>query len=1325
MNSVRTPQIIIGLIVVLVVAGFLYLFQSTVSSTRASSGRIFYVDASAGNDNNTGTEPSAAWKTLSKVSSTTFLPGDQVLFKRGETFRGRLVIENSGQESNRIVYGAYGNGNKPRITGADVLTDWEEVNPQVWRAKVKYATFAMYFDGVRGRTRTAIAALEQKNDFYVQKVSDTLFYVYVYAPTNPNTFYPNGVEWEKEKRTVYLNADYVTIQDIYFYAGKDALLYINGNGRRNFIILKNIEAYGSSNIGIALRSVSDSIVEDSVISYTGGQYTGIAVGILLYDKTEVSKRNVIRNNRMFMNADAGVRIRSREDGVSIEEWNDKNGYHEIYNNTIYQNGDGIYIHATKFNRIHNNTVYQNDFVKASMVESRAFVQPDYFIDPIAGEGEGIALQSASNNFFYSNRLYNNPNTGFHLWGRIPGVDNYDDGVLKPSWGATHNNVFYKNTIFGNNRNGILLSSTNQMYNTFAYNVIYDNGGINKAGNRTAGIFLQGGLKGNTFYNNTIANNRYAGFDTNTWPGEGTVFANNINALNNTLGESEQSDFLTILFENNCMWDLMTIRIEGTTYRFERGGLNEEQTKSINADPLFVDPQNRNYELRESSRCINAGAQPQLLPEATESVATDILGKAILSTRDIGAFEYNPNAQTQPTVTLMPTSSPLPTVTPGPSATPFPTEVPPTPDPSISITDTPGDPDPTDILPEPTQEPIPTEQPNPTQIPEPTATTPAIPTPTEKVYIPQTTPSITPPVSAQPTQPQSCKSRAQGDADCNCRVNLIDFEYLRPHFVKNDTPYRAGTDFNTDGKISLLDVAIWTATFLNPFSRLDGCESAESPATPTVSTTSSQPSPTTAHSGDHDTSGENSHAMGRWQPDMAHSEKYQAYLPFPKCSKELHDSFRVKGPDGKWYPTWHPPVVTDPATGKECSFGHEHGRNPQDKDDTGKTGSDLWNKVKEHFAYNGDVADSGMPFGYVNEQLDAYNTARNIQNGMRHEDHVGHKIEWENDVPMDISNTPGGLDRTPGDITCDFFMKAHQGTHSKDAFGNNMHELFYFVECTDGTSIAANKMVLFGVPGQFTADPDDKDGNSTITVQGFPVTPQNSMVGRGTRIVPVMDRVRQYVLVPQGQWSTYSQALYEDWISANYLRTADGRQIAYFDPHFAVFSPSRFFFPADQSVDGIQRTVIDRQENMGRSIDVCYMSENNGSERYRGGDCDFVTDYGNREERIAFDDPRSPFNGLKREFYFNQTTIDNTNGPEYWYTDPFGNNAIPESQYSANPDNYVGFVRHYIAPIDNTERYTFESQAIGAGRNYGCLNPNVDRDTTDPNTKRCDVIHAPN
>src|SRR5579883_2271332 len=51
----------------------------------------------------------------------------------------------------------------------------------------------------------------------------------------------------------------------------------------------------------------------------------------------------------------------------------------------------------------------------------------------------------------------------------------------------------------------------------------------------------------------------------------------------------------------------------------------------------------------------------------------------------------------------------------------------------------------------------------------------------------------------------------------------------------------------------------------------------------------------------------SQAYGLWQPTQ-----------FDTCPQWLHDTYWVYGPDGKVYPTWHPPTDIDPTTNKPCT-----------------------------------------------------------------------------------------------------------------------------------------------------------------------------------------------------------------------------------------------------------------------------------------------------------------------------------------------------------------------------------------------------------------------
>lgn len=82
---------------------------------RASA--TYYVDAKKGNDQNDGLSPEKPFKSLFKVSSKFYQPGDKVLFKKGETYGGSLNIKGYGTASSPIQFGTYGEGDKPLING--------------------------------------------------------------------------------------------------------------------------------------------------------------------------------------------------------------------------------------------------------------------------------------------------------------------------------------------------------------------------------------------------------------------------------------------------------------------------------------------------------------------------------------------------------------------------------------------------------------------------------------------------------------------------------------------------------------------------------------------------------------------------------------------------------------------------------------------------------------------------------------------------------------------------------------------------------------------------------------------------------------------------------------------------------------------------------------------------------------------------------------------------------------------------------------------------------------------------------------------------------
>jgi len=90
-----------------------------------ASATTYYV-SSAGNDGANGLSEATPWKTIAMVNSrfSSFMPGDRILFNRGDIFYGTLKFTKSGAAGNPILIGAYGTGSKPIITGFKTVLSW-------------------------------------------------------------------------------------------------------------------------------------------------------------------------------------------------------------------------------------------------------------------------------------------------------------------------------------------------------------------------------------------------------------------------------------------------------------------------------------------------------------------------------------------------------------------------------------------------------------------------------------------------------------------------------------------------------------------------------------------------------------------------------------------------------------------------------------------------------------------------------------------------------------------------------------------------------------------------------------------------------------------------------------------------------------------------------------------------------------------------------------------------------------------------------------------------------------------------------------------------
>jgi hypothetical protein len=232
----------------------LFLFIQAVFCLNISHAATYYVDAVNGNDSWNGTSTGTAWKTINKVNLSSFLPGDFILFKRGDTFRGNLTPK-SGSASGYITYGAYGTGNKPLLLGSisrKLISDWTNVGTNLWQTSgikigsqgVDVGNIIFNNEESCGVKVSSESNLNTQGKFY-SNVSRK--FLKIYSVGNPGSYYSN--------------IELVLKGNIISVSGK------------SYIICENLDLrYGGSH-GIGGGSnTHHMIIRDMNFSYIGGSY---------------------------------------------------------------------------------------------------------------------------------------------------------------------------------------------------------------------------------------------------------------------------------------------------------------------------------------------------------------------------------------------------------------------------------------------------------------------------------------------------------------------------------------------------------------------------------------------------------------------------------------------------------------------------------------------------------------------------------------------------------------------------------------------------------------------------------------------------------------------------------------------------------------------------------------------------------------------------------------------------------------------------------------------------------------------------------------------
>ena len=573
----------------------------------------YYVDATNGNDNNNGASTLTAWKTVAKVNSSTFSPGDNILFKRGELWREKLDVPSSGSSVNHLVFGAYGSGSKPLFLGS---LDYD--NPSMWSAegtancwKTADGTFSyrvgqIYYNTLTGSTSAGRAGpdttfprfaspgeMSTNWDFFWDDSSDKL--VVYHSGGNPAD-QADGLE--------------ITHED----TASDGRADIDG---KQYVTLQDLEVKYTNSHGIMVHGYTHNItINNCNVSYFGGIGGNVRLGngIDLQNAHDISITNCMVSQGM-------------DEGITLECCNkDAEIYNvTISNNTISVCGSagivlGILPESISGARIHdieisNNTVYD-------IGQGWIGVSPNSYWCP------GISLCNAYTTG--TNNIYDVTAVGNDLYGSLRvGV------YLK----RTSENInLTRNKIHANNDRGVYISQGVTSL-VLSYNLIYDN--------IRSGIGSSEDVNGNlSIYNNVFYNNGNATYPSvRIEKGSNAVIKNNIFYSDAsapggaTYVFSVSSQAATVTSDYNCFYGTNTNIIswkgqnyslaQFATYKLQSG----QDANSLAQDPKFKNAAGGDYSLKQDSPCRDTGTPV--------GITQDIIGTTIPQGTqvDMGAYEF--------------------------------------------------------------------------------------------------------------------------------------------------------------------------------------------------------------------------------------------------------------------------------------------------------------------------------------------------------------------------------------------------------------------------------------------------------------------------------------------------------------------------------------------------------------------------------------------------------------------------------------------------------------------------------------------------------------
>ena len=467
----RVPLVLIVTLLMQSTVGFL-LFPVQYAH---ASGTIYYVDnmltdshiASATPDCTTynpvtftcGTGSASAYTTIADINAMSFNPGDQILFRGGQIFRGSVTVPSSGTAGNPITYGSFGSG-QATIDPSTAVTSWTVTSGTVWQASVTSGIRAVVVNGTplkevsHGQTSgvawdSPLVPTSSTGKWFFSTSTNIL---YADMGTTLGAGNPNSADiivmstTTNQTAITSWNKNYITLNNLTIRgaSSQGVLLYGTNNTVQNCVVAFNgkqgIFFDGNSGITETDNAVIGSIVHDNFLQNWPRGNNNIGHGTSWGQGVSFgyNLRPVVRGSTVYMNGGEGIGTFGTKSGLTT-------GSGLFEQNLVYDNWSmNVYVDNQPTTTIRYNFIFDHPM---DMTQLFYGGWPNSFNYDLSAEGIGLSDEQTSSDSTnnYANQayaqVYGNIIANTHL-----GIYDYAEGVTTVQYHGLKNASIVNNTI---------------------------------------------------------------------------------------------------------------------------------------------------------------------------------------------------------------------------------------------------------------------------------------------------------------------------------------------------------------------------------------------------------------------------------------------------------------------------------------------------------------------------------------------------------------------------------------------------------------------------------------------------------------------------------------------------------------------------------------------------------------------------------------------------------------------------------------------------------------------------------------------------------------